>query len=263
MRTPLLFLYFLTHCFTSHAQSTASKQVSIIEVEAQQLDTIKKVWVYLPKSYHTTQKRYPVIYMHDAQNLFDKETSYAGEWGIDEHFDQISSGTIVVGIEHGNKKRVDELTPWPDRNNNGGKGDAYLDFIATTLKPIIDEQYRTKSEKKHTAIGGSSLGGLISFYALMKHKDTFSKGIIFSPSFWWSEEIYNMALRHDFKGQKLYMTTGSKEGGNMVPDLKRMQLLLLSKGLSKKALHVSIALGHDHNEKFWSEAFPKAYAWLH
>src|SRR5690606_15416590 len=86
--------------------STASAQVSTFTINAPQLDTIKKIWVYLPKNYSKSKKSYPVIYMHDAQNLFDSATSYSGEWNVDESLDSINAQVIVIGIEHGNAKRI-------------------------------------------------------------------------------------------------------------------------------------------------------------
>jgi alpha-glucosidase len=91
--------------------------------------------------------------MHDAQNLFDSKTSYAGEWNIDEKLDSINAELIVIGIEHGNDKRMDELTPFKNDKYGGGNADAYLEFIVKTLKPQIDQKYRTKTKKKHINYG--------------------------------------------------------------------------------------------------------------
>ena len=154
-------------------QSTASKQVSTFSIDAPQLKAIKKIWVYLPKDYDTSAKKYPVIYMHDAQNLFDATTSYVGEWNVDETLDSINAQVIVIGIEHGGDKRIDELTPFKNEKYGGGKADGYLDFIVKTLKPKIDSTYRTKTNAMNTAIFGSSLGGLVSFYDAIKYPEVF------------------------------------------------------------------------------------------
>ena len=146
-------------------ESTASKQVSTFTIEAPQLKTAKKIWVYLPKNYLVSKKKYSVIYMHDAQNLFDAKTSYSGEWNVDEKLDSLNAQVIVIGIEHGNDKRLEELTPYKNEKYGGGKATDYLEFIVKTLKPKIDKTYRTKPEKKNTTIMGSSVGGLTSFYA--------------------------------------------------------------------------------------------------
>ena len=104
-------------------ESTASKQVSTFVIEAPQLKASKKIWIYLPKNYTETKKKYPVIYMHDAQNLFDKSTSFSGEWNVDEALDSLNAETIVVGIEHGNDKRINELTPYKNEKYGGGNMD--------------------------------------------------------------------------------------------------------------------------------------------
>ena len=109
--------------------------------------------------------------MHDAQNLFDTKTSFAGEWNVDEKLDSLSAQVIVVGIENGGEKRLEELTPYKNYNYGGGNADNYLEFIVNTLKPEIDKKYRTKPNAKNTTIMGSSLGGLTSFYAVIKYPE--------------------------------------------------------------------------------------------
>lgn len=175
---PALTLFFIL----SHAvaqEGTASKQVSTFTIEAPQLQTTKKIWVYLPENYATSKKNFSVIYMHDAQNLFDAKTSYSGEWNVDEKLHSLKAQVIVVGIEHGNEKRMEELTPFKNEKYGGGKADNYLEFIVKTLKPQIDKTYRTKTKKKNTIIMGSSLGGLTSYYAVLKYPTVFWKSRCF------------------------------------------------------------------------------------
>ena len=164
-------------------ESTASKQVSSFNIEAPQLKTTKKIWLYLPKNYDAAKKKYPVIYMHDAQNLFDATTSYVGEWNVDEKLDSLNTQVIVVGIEHGNEKRIDELTPYKNAKYGGGNADNYLEFIVKTLIPEIDSKYRTKTNVRNTSIMGSSLGGLVSYYAVLKYPKVFGKARIFHHHF--------------------------------------------------------------------------------
>lgn len=248
---------------SAHAQSTASQQVSTFTVEAPQLHCPKKIWVYLPKGYATSGKRYPVLYMHDAQNLFDAKTSFVGEWNVDETLDSLNAQTIVIGIEHGNDKRIDELTPYKNEKYGGGNADAYLDFIVRTLKPEIDKKYRTKTAAKNTTIMGSSLGGLVSFYAVLKYPGVFGKAGIFSPSFWYTKHIYDLAQQTKKIRAKMYFLCGDDEDENMVPDMKRMESIVLQKsGNCKKRLAETVVKGGKHNEKLWRENFAKAYLWL-
>jgi alpha-glucosidase len=244
-------------------QNTASKQVSTFTIDAPQLQTIKKIWLYLPKSYITSNKEYSVIYMHDAQNLFDSKTAYAGEWNVDEKLDSLQAQVIVVGIEHGNDKRMEELTPFKNEKYGGGKADDYLDFIVKTLKPKIDSTYRTKSDAKHTLIIGSSLGGLVSFYATLKYPKVFGKAGVFSPSFWFSNEIYSFTKSQNKIKSKVYFMCGDKESADMVSDLNRIETLLNSKRCS--CLHLNqkkIIKGGQHNEKLWRDGFVEAIQWL-
>lgn len=267
MKTNLLTLFFLTilspFLISAHAQSTASKQVSTFTVDSPQLGVSKKILLYLPKGYADSNKKYPVIYMHDAQNLFDAKTSFVGEWNVDETLDSLNAQTIVVGIEHGNEKRMDELTPYKNAKYGGGNADAYLDFIVKTLKPEIDKKYRTKTSARHTAMVGSSLGGLVSFYAILKHPDTFGKAGVLSPSFWFTDDIYDRARQQDKIKSKIYFLCGDEEDDKMVSDMQRMKQIVLQKnGNCRKRIAETVVKGGKHNEKLWRENFAKVYLWL-
>lgn len=245
-------------------QSTASSNVVTFAIEAPQLDTTRTIRVYLPQEYETTQKHYPVLYMHDAQNLFDTTTAFSGEWKVDEFLDiQKGQKVIVIGIDHGQEKRIKELTPFPHEKYGGGEASAYVDFIRETLKPHVDLSFRTLPGPQNTAIMGSSLGGLVSFYAATKYPDVFGKAGIFSPSFWFSEEIFNFAEASALeKSSKFYFLGGTSEGEDMVPDILKMKGLLLEKGVEPKGIKVKIVQEGTHNEGFWSSEFPEAFEWL-
>lgn len=246
------------------AQSTASKNVSTFTIEAPQLSTSKKIWMYLPENYSKNiQKKYSVIYMQDAQNLFDAKTSYSGEWNVDEKLDSLKAQVIVVGIEHGNEKRIDELTPFKNEKYGGGNADNYLEFIVKTLKPHIDKNYRTKTKAKNTIIFGSSLGGLVSNYGALKYPEVFGKAGVFSPSFWFSPEIYTFTEKQSKIKTKIYFLCGDKESDDMVKDLTKMKRLLDTKRCY--CLHLDktkIVKGGEHNEKLWRDHFTEAILWL-
>jgi len=259
----ILLLLFLSGSID--AQSTASKQVSTFIIDAPQLNNQKTVWIYLPKDYKNSTKSYPVIYMHDAQNLFDEKTSFVGEWKIDEYLDTLpdKEEAIIVGIEHGGEKRINELTPYMNDKYGGGKGDDYLGFIVKTLKPYIDSNFRTQTGKEYTIIWGSSLGGLISCYAVIKFPETFGKGGIFSPAFWINPEFYDLVKHSEIsKDAKFFFLAGTNESESMVPDLEKMVLLLLEKGIPKSNIVNRIVKGGEHNEGMWSSYVPEAYQWL-
>ncbi|MEY2692652.1 MAG: hypothetical protein RIT03_1042 [Bacteroidota bacterium] len=264
MKSIYLVLAFLFTILATAQEHTVSSQVSTLTVAAPQLKTTKKIWLYLPKNYSTSpKKKYPVVYVHDAQNLFDTHTSYAGEWNIDEKLDSLNAQVIVVGIEHGNEKRLEELTPYKNEQYGGGKAKDYLDFIIHTLKPEIDKNYRTKPDPKNTCILGSSLGGLVSLYAVMKHPEVFGKAGVFSPSLWFSEQIYtDLKALPEFKA-KVYLLCGDHESETMVRDINRLEYAINEKRCY--CLHLNklkIVPGGQHNEKLWRDGFVKAYLWL-
>jgi len=258
------FFIFLWMISGNAQESTASKNVSTFTIEAPQLKTSKKIWIYLPEGYSATaKKKYSVIYMHDAQNLFDKKTSFVGEWNIDEKLDSLKAQVIVVGIEHGNEKRIDELTPFKNEKYGGGKADEYVDFIVKTLKPYIDKNYQTKTKAKNTLIIGSSLGGLVSYYAVLKYPEVFGKAGIFSPSFWFSNEIYTLTEKAPKNKTKIYFLCGDKESDDMVKDLNKMERLLdRNRCYCLHLTKTKIVKGGEHNEKLWRDGFVQAISWL-
>jgi predicted alpha/beta superfamily hydrolase len=199
--------------------------------------------------------------MHDGQNLFDGTTAFSGEWCIDEQLNGLDAKTIVVGIEHGGDKRIEELTPYVNEKYGGGRADAYLEFIVNDLKPYVDENYRTKKDRENTAIFGSSVGGLVSFYAVLKHPKVFGKAGIFSPSFWFSEEIYDLVHNTPKIDARIYFMAGDHESNEMITDLDRMIELVLGK-TNKKNIHRKIIHNGRHNETLWAKEFAEAYLWL-
>lgn len=249
-------LFFITQ------NARGQQRYTTFDLEAPQLKTFKKIWVYLPKAYAEQTQSYPVIYMHDAQNLFDAATSYAGEWNVDETLDSLKMNVIVIGIEHGNEKRLDELTPYKHEKHGGGNADAYLDFIVNTLKPYVDKTYRTQTNAANTTIFGSSLGGLVSYYAILKHPEIFGKAGIFSPSFWYTDDIYTLTEKTPTINAKLYFLCGDSESEDMVSDFTRMTALVEKRITKKSSLKQVIVKGGKHNEKLWRENFGEAVRWI-
>jgi predicted alpha/beta superfamily hydrolase len=194
----IIFLAGLSGSFTACAAdssvvaktSTAQANVSLLKEELiiPGLNRKRQIRLYLPPNYASSGQRYPVLYMHDAQNLFDVATAYAGEWKVDETMNALSKAgkldLIVVGIDNGQDKRMTELNPWSNAQFGAGEGKEYVEFIVKVVKPLIDRQYRSKPDRINTAIMGSSMGGLISHYAINQYPDVFSKAGIFSPSYW-------------------------------------------------------------------------------
>lgn len=171
---------------------TAASNVQILSktFALPQLNTTRKIWLYLPPDYATSTKNYPVLYMQDAQNLFDNNTSFSGEWQVDETLNSLFAagdyGAIVVGIDNGGSERLNEYSPWVNTDYGGGKGEDYMDFMANTLKPYIDANYRTRPEPSMNALIGSSMGAIISTFGACEYPEAFQKVGSFSPAYWFA-----------------------------------------------------------------------------
>jgi predicted alpha/beta superfamily hydrolase len=230
------------------------------------LDRVRGIRVYLPPSYEAGSRRYPVIYLHDGQNLFDDATSYAGEWGVDEALNALAREkgfeAIAVGIDNGGEKRMQELSPWPNAKFGAPQGEAYMRFIVETVKPYIDANYRTEPGRESTAVIGSSMGGLISHYAMLAHGDVFGRIGVLSPSYWFSPLVYEqtrtMPPRLDMR---VVLYAGDAEEDRLVPDVMRMRGLL-EPLLGAERLRVAVAAGAKHNEAAWRVEFPATVRFL-
>lgn len=223
--------------------------------------------IYLPPGYVGSATRYPVLYMHDGQNLFDDATSFVGEWGVDESLNWLAKSIqlelIVVGIDHGAEKRMNELSPWGNEKFGIPEGEEYMKFIVGVVKPYIDSHYRTLPTRENTAIMGSSMGGLISQYAIFQFPHIFSKAGIFSPSYWYSEQSYIQAASRTLPvDSRLYWMMGGKEGAKAVDDTRRMFALVQGKGLPMENVFLNIVPEAGHNETAWRAEFPRAVVWL-
>jgi predicted alpha/beta superfamily hydrolase len=254
--------------------ATASVTIMDTAFAIPQLGRTRRVWIYLPPDYAWSDKTYPVLYMHDGQNVFDAATAYAGEWGVDEALDSLHAagdpGVIVVAVDNGGERRMAEYSPWTHPQHGGGDGDEYADFLATTLKPWIDRQFRTRPGPESTGIMGSSMGGLISLYAALRHPGVFGRVGVFSPSLWYSDSVFVMARAGVSSGPRprMYFVSGGSEGPREMPravvvDQQRMIDTLAAAGWTPGTdLHAEAPDDGTHAEWFWRREFPAAYRWL-
>jgi alpha-amylase len=256
--------------------STASSSVTVLSdsFAIPQLGRTRRVLVYLPPDYATSTTRYPVLYMHDAQNVFDDATSFAGEWGVDETLDRLHAhgdpGAIVVAVDNGGSHRMDEYNPWKsvDGNHGGGEGDAYVEFLVKTLKPYVDAHYRTRGDREHTGVMGSSMGGLISLYAALKYPDVFGRAGVFSCACWVAgPRILEMArrARPSHPLPRLYFVAGGLEtnDGSQGRDQKLVIDSLVAAGFPLgTSIRSFVPADGRHSEWFWRREFPAAYQWL-
>jgi predicted alpha/beta superfamily hydrolase len=233
------------------------------------LNNDRDVIVYLPPDYDAKRTRYSVFYMHDGQNLFDGATSFipGQEWRVDETAQAlIAAGKIepliVVGIYNTGKDRINEYTPAEDaKYKMGGRADLYGRMLVEELKPFIDSHYRTKKGARHTGLGGSSLGGLVSLYLALKYPKVFGCAAVVSPSVWFAnKQIVNYVEALPKKPKvRIWLDIGTKEGGTpedaqqTVNDVRLLRDTLIRKGWRLgKDLNYFEDEGAEHNEHAWA-----------
>jgi predicted alpha/beta superfamily hydrolase len=266
----LLLLFACTEGSKTNIQSsTAAVNVEVLPFEfvLDGLDRQRTVRLYLPPDYVLSSDSYPVLYMQDGQNLFDQATAYAGEWGVDETLNELAQQQalkfIVVGIDNGGDKRMNEYSPWENKRFGPAEGELYVNFIVEVVKPFIDNNYRSKLEPQDTAIIGSSMGGLIAHYALHAYPQVFAKAMIFSPAYWYSPQVFEFSKTHKAAlNAKIYVMFGDKEGDGMIVDTGRMERQLKEQGHPRENMQFKRVVGGEHNEALWRQEFSPAIQWL-
>ncbi|MGM0370124.1 MAG: alpha/beta hydrolase [Bacillota bacterium] len=265
-------------------KNTLTGNVEFIQgFEIPQLNRERNIWVYLPTDYdEKSDKEYPVVYMHDGQNIFNEVTSNSGEWKVDENLERLfdegeTDGVIVVAIDNNPDKRFQEYIPWsvpydPEETEwmDKSEADEYMKFIVETLKPHIDREYRTLEDRENTGIMGSSLGGVISLYGGFKYQNVFSKIGALSPSFLvfeYNEEYFKKLSKE--RDMQIYIDYGTKESSNESYNKHNIELAklvnqeLLAAGFKESSIKMVVDEGGEHSEKYWSQRFPGAFLWLY
>ena len=236
--------------------------------EIPQLEKERRIWALLPHDYDVSEKHYPVLYLQDAQNLFDDHAPF-GNWAIDQQMAALaaenSGDLIIIAIDHGGKERIKEYSPYMHRKFGDGEGKLYARFLIETLKPYVDKHFRTKPEREFTGIGGSSMGALVSAYTGIVHPDYFSRLMIFSPSFWYSDKIYFDAFAYKYRlPMRFYIYAGKKESQLMTQHIERFRAAVKARqfNVDLTKFEIDINPAGEHQEKYWGEAFPRAVKWL-
>ena len=237
----------------------------------------RKVFVYLPPGYkEDPERRYPVLYMHDGQNLYDPAEAFGGmPWAVDETAQlAILSGEvsplIIVGVYNVGGTRIDEYTPVAAERGRmrgkGGKADQYGRMLIEELKPFIDREYRTRPEREFTGLGGSSLGGLVSLYLGLKRPDVFSRLAVMSPSVWWAN---NHIIRETAKlGERLplriWLDIGKREGPQIKHQVRALKEMLLANGWRSNEDFAYFEFpGAQHEESAWAARFGEVLKFLY
>ena len=233
---------------------------------------------YLPPSHDSSRRTYPVLYMHDGHNLFDPTTAFGGvHWGISETANALAARgleAIIIGIPCDGQHRLDEYGPWRDdrlaqimSSGTGGRAHEYLDFVIETVMPLVNSSFRTRSQPAATGIAGSSMGGLVSLWAVLIRPDMFGFCGVFSPALWFGQDrIFNL-VRSTRVRARVYLDMGAREGlspeekqfGETLEHARAMRDLLLEQGAN---LHYLEDPNGEHHERDWQRRFPAALEWF-
>ncbi len=248
---------------------TANVRILDSNFHIPQLQRNRRIWISFPPDYFTSNDYYPVVYMQDGQNVLNAGTSFSGEWRVDEsminELQNACSQAIIVAIDNGGVQRINEYAPWLNSQyNQGGQGDEYCSFLVNTLKPYIDANYRTLSDRANTAIMGSSLGALISAYTAFTYPEVFGKVGLFSSAYWFNPQIFDLAENHqNLPNTAIYHVCGTNEGdGSVLEDQNEMIQRLQNNGYPIEDLQSLDWSDGAHSEWFWDREFPAAYTWL-
>ena len=233
------------------------------QISSRYLRNSREVIVYLPPGYDDEPERhFPVLYLHDGQNLFDGRTSYVPgmDWHVGDAADaSIREGRaepmIIVGIYNTGKSRIGEYTPTRVPKLGGGRADRYGKFLLNELIPFIQAAYRVERGPRRTGIGGSSLGGLVSLYLGLRMPETFGKIAALSPSVWWNHRVIVRFAQASVPEPRprIWLDIGTREGPRIVDDVEMLRDALVRKGWRiDKDLHYERVEGAEHNEAAWA-----------
>ena len=233
----------------------------------------RDVLVWLPPVYgNEPERRFPVLYLHDGQNLFDGRTSYVTgrTWRAHATADRLTrerliEPLILVGINNTGVRRMAEYTPTPDPRFGGGEGPLYGRLIVDELQPLINESFRTLSEPSNTGLAGSSLGGLISLFLGLSYPQAFGKLGVLSPSVWWNhrEILARVGAANPNPRPRIWLDMGMSEGLRHLRDTDLLHHRLASRGWKdERDLRYLRVPGGLHDEDAWARRFPRVLQWL-
>ena len=235
------------------------------EFEIPQLNKTRKIWALLPHDYDSSSESYPVMYLQDAQNLFNEEAEY-GNWEIDKKLAVMSEykigKIIIVAIEHAKEDRIKEYNVGTTLLGKG-QGKKYIKFLTETLKPFVDSNFRTKKEREFTGIGGSSMGALVSIFSGIRYPEIFGRLMIFSPSLWVGPKL-KIKSQEETQDTKIYLYAGGDESETMIDQVQRFKNQMIEDRFVANRMKINLSINKlgKHTETFWSDEFPKAIEWL-
>lgn len=266
-------------------ESSVLGELEIITINSKVYRNIRNLRVWLPANYFAPvnrNKHYPALYMQDGQNLFDEATAFNHEWRVDETVQFLTGSMrihpmIVVGIDS-TPRRANEYLPYPDpRNKTLGKpetqdihGKEYGDFVINEVMPLIQKKYRVLVGAHNTGLGGSSYGGVVTLYTVLKHPDVFGKALIESPPLLIGDgQLLKDAEKATKFPEKMYVAIGAAEGDDekesaqYVAPVQELEKILTSKGLGPNRVKVVVEEGAKHDEIAWSKRLQSALLFLY
>jgi predicted alpha/beta superfamily hydrolase len=228
----------------------------------------RRIWAYLPATYHQhPNRRYPVVYFNDGQNVFDAQRAFGGtSWETHATASRLAAEglpeAILIGIEHGEKHRIAESTPFLKTGELAPEANAYADFVVNTLKPFVDRKLRTQPDRAHTALIGSSMGGLITLFTGLKHQDVLGTLGVFSPSFWIAPPLRDLIAQvGPHYPLRTYIAVGATEAGNAAQFAERVHETMQQTGFSAEQTLLHIRPDGHHHESYWQWEFDNWYRW--
>ena len=257
----------------AHELDTNPRYLVLKQFQSRFLSDARDIEVYLPEAYtNDVARHFPVFYLHDGQNLFDGRTSYIPDhtWQAHTTADRLTRASLIepiilVGINHTSLRRMAEYTPSRDPSLRGGDGDLYGRLLVEELKPCIDREFRTLPDAANTAVGGSSLGGLISLYLGFTYPEVFSRLAALSPSVWWNDRaiLRTVSAGHSRPDLRIWFDMGTAEGLSHLRDTDLLHRRLIQcgwrDGLDLCYLRVP---GGQHNEDAWAARFDQVLRFL-
>ncbi len=237
------------------------------DFRSEQFENPRRVWLYCPPNWESSLLDFDVLVMLDGQNLFSSTTSFAGEWHLDENMDELiksgCSSMFVVGVENGGSERLMEYTPFRHSEHGGGNGDKHLSFLENELLPALRKSLPVAEGSEHTMIGGSSLGALLSAFAVMQEGSSFGGAMVFSPAFWINrKEMLEVASSAKYTGQRIYFSMGNYESASLVNEVVELRDALLMNDWPAESLPMTVDPDGQHNERSWDAQSYKCLLFL-
>ena len=261
--------------------------LEIVTLDSKIYHAPRTLRVLVPANYyspHNAHRSYPVLYMQDAQNLFDSATAHSGEWHLDETVEHLVGGfkippMFVVGIDNGGEKRSSEYLPYPDPKNSHDAvadpksvhGNDYARFVVTEVMPFIEKKYRIARGAMNAGIGGSSYGADIALYTALQFPSAFGHLLIESPPLWIGDkQLLKDVQKAKVLPHRIYIGIGTNEdpsdpklSGEVVNEVQELEAELRKKGLGTGRLKVVVEEGGKHTEDAWSRRLPEALLFLY